>query len=238
MKTIYIATDSNDLDNTHCFPVDKISVIECNAASSAIFRSYSSGIQTDSDDFTVKILDDSFKDFCKEFVREVNFGKQPRIVVIEESTNTSFFKNVDTSSNSHALSSASTDLNVSQDANFTGNVTIDTLIKKTEIVDDDNQNATITASQVADGVLFVHTSNTGAGTFTLPDNDDLDGTVGMVFSAKDALKFYYYNDGTQTVTVTPGAGGTVKGGATVSAGGKAIILVAPTSTSTHDIYLF
>jgi len=247
MKSLYINITSDAQDGAHCFTVDKLWAIECNGTTNAVFHSYSSAVDTDADEFTIKIDSGKFKDLCREYVREVNFGKKPQIVVIDAENDVSSFKHVDTSSNSHAVATASVTISTSilNTNNFsaTGNSTFDAIIKETVIVDVDSTNATITAPQVRDGSLLVHTSVTGAGTFTLPSNDDLSGlnvlTDGqMSYSQNNALKFYYVNDGDQTVTVTAGTGGTVIGTATVTSGANATILVVPTSISTHNIYLF
>ncbi len=247
MKSLYINITSGAQDNAHCFTVDKVWAIECTGTTNAVFHSYASAIDSDADAFTIKIDSDKFKDFCNEYVREVNFGKKPQIVVIDAENDTSSFKHVNTSSNGHLVASASVTISTSNLSTTTfsagGNSTFDAIIKETVIIDDDNQNATITAPQVRDGSLLVHTSNTSAGTFTLPSNADLINTSTstggqMSFSGNNALKFYYVNDGDQTVTVTAGTGGTVIGTATVASGANATILVVPTSTTAHNIYLF
>lgn len=242
MKSLYINTTSDSQDSAHCFTIDKLWAVECTGTTNAVFHSHSSGIDSDADEFTVKIESGKFKDFCKEFVREVNFGKKPQLVVIDEENSTSSFVNVDADSTDHSQTPGTSNVSVNN-LSVNGNLTADAIIKETVIVDDDDQNATITAPQVRDGSLLVHTSNTGAGTFTLPSNDDLKSTVvatggQMSFSGNNALKFYYVNDGDQTVTVTAGTGGTVVGTATVDSGANATILVVPTSTSAHNIYLF
>ena len=242
MKSLYINTTSNAQDSAHCFTIDKLWAVECTGTTTTVFHSHSSGFDTDADEFTVKIESAKFKDFCKEFVRELNFGKKPQLVVIDEENSESSFVNVDTDSTDHGQSAATSNVSVNN-LIVSGNLTADAIIKETVIVDDDNQNATITAPQVRDGSLLVHTSNTGAGTFTLPSNADLISTVvtsggQMNFTGNNALKFYYVNDGTQEVTVTAGTGGTVIGTAAVASGANATILVVPTSSTTHNIYLF
>jgi hypothetical protein len=241
MKSLYINVTSDSQDNAHCFAVDKVWAIECTATTTAVVHAHVAGIDTDADEFTIKIESGKFKDFCKEFVKEVNFGKKPQIVVIDAQNDVSSFNHVDTASSAHSINPASTSVNSSSltavTLNVSGVTTIDALVKETVIVDKDSTDATITADEVRDGSLLVHTSVTGAGTFTLPSNTDLVGSS-LNYAANNALKFYYVNDGDQTVTVTAGTGGTVIGTATVASGANATILVVPTSTTTHNIYLF
>jgi len=246
MKSLYINVTSNAQDGAHCFTLDKLWAIECTGTTNAVFHSYASAIDSDADEFTVKIDSGKFKEFCREYVKEVNFGKKPQIVVIDAENDVSSFQNVNTSTNAHAVASSSVTISTSvlntNTLSATGNSTFDAIIKETVIIDVDSTNATITAAQVRDGSLLVHTSVTGAGTFTLPSNDDLKstGSTGgqMAYASNNALKFYYVNDGDQTVTVTAGTGGTVVGTASVVSGANATILVVPTSDSTHNIYLF
>jgi hypothetical protein len=81
----------------------------------------------------------------------------------------------------------------------------------------DAQTAAPTIAQLIGGII-IHTSVTGAGTVTVPTGTAMSaGTTGAVGTT---VKWLYYNDGNQTVTVTPATDHTLVGGTAAVTTGK------------------
>ena len=78
------------------------------------------------------------------------------------------------------------------------------------ITDIDAQSATLTIAQIRGGVI-VHTSVNGAGTITVPTGTLMSGGITGV-AVGSTVKWLYYNDGDQTVTITAGTDHTLVGG--------------------------
>jgi len=78
------------------------------------------------------------------------------------------------------------------------------------ITDINAQSATPTIAQIRGGVI-IHTSMTGAGTATVPTGTAMSaGITGVAVGS--TVKWLYYNDGDQTVTITAATGHTLVGG--------------------------
>lgn len=101
--------------------------------------------------------------------------------------------------------------------------TANTVYSKT-ITDIDAQNGTPTAAQLLGGVI-VHTSVTGAGTLTVPTGTLMSGAISGV-AVGTTIKWLYYNDGNQTVTITANTGHTLVGGAAAVTTGKHMEIIS------------
>lgn len=86
------------------------------------------------------------------------------------------------------------------------------------ITDIDAQSATPTIAQILGGVI-VHTSVTGAGTVTVPIGSAMSAGVSGV-AVGSTINWLYYNDGSQTATITAAASHTLVGGTAAVTTGK------------------
>lgn len=102
------------------------------------------------------------------------------------------------------------------------------------------QNATPTAAQMLGGVLD-HASTTGAGTCTFDTSANVDTAIaannGLAAAVGDTFMVYYNNTGNQTVTLTAGAGQTIKGTAAVPTVKNANCLFVRTGAATYLVYV-
>jgi hypothetical protein len=113
--------------------------------------------------------------------------------------------------------------------------TANTVYSKT-ITDIDAQNGTPTAAQLLGGVI-VHTSVTGAGTLTVPTGTLMSGAISGV-AVGTTIKWLYYNDGNQTVTITANTDHTLVGGtAAVTTGKHMEIISVCTAANTWKSFL-
>jgi len=104
------------------------------------------------------------------------------------------------------------------------------------ITDVDAQNAAPTIAQIRGGVI-IHTSASGAGTATVPTGTAMSaGITGVAVGS--TVKWLYYNDGNQTVTITAAADHTLVGGtAAVTTGKHMSITSVCTAANTWVTYL-
>ena len=104
------------------------------------------------------------------------------------------------------------------------------------ITDIDATNATPTIAQIRGGVI-VHTSVTGAGTATVPTGTAMSaGVAGVAIGS--TIKWLYYNDGNQTVTITAATGHTLVGGTVAVTTGKHMSITSVcTAANTWVTYL-
>ena len=104
------------------------------------------------------------------------------------------------------------------------------------ITDIDATNATPTIAQIRGGVI-VHTSVTGAGTATVPTGTAMSaGVAGVAIGS--TIKWLYYNDGNQTVTITAATGHTLEGGTVAVTTGKHMSITSVcTAANTWVTYL-
>jgi hypothetical protein len=116
-------------------------------------------------------------------------------------------------------------LKTEKDTEFNGALTATGLTKtpnpvfQQTITNIDAQNATPTIAQILGGVI-IHTSVTGAGTATVPTGALMSAGVSGV-AVGSTVRWVYYNDGNQTVTITPAASGhTLVGGTAAVTTGK------------------
>lgn len=91
-------------------------------------------------------------------------------------------------------------------------------VSQNTITDVDAQNATPTIAQILGGVI-VHTSVTGAGTVTVPTGSAMSAGISGV-AVGSTIKWLYYNDGSQTATITAASGHTLVGGTAAVTTGK------------------
>lgn len=113
----------------------------------------------------------------------------------------------------------------------TGYTVVGKLINLGALTNIATQNGTPTVAQLVGGYIN-HNSVTGAGTLTLPAGATLDGAT---FNLGTGSSFYcwYYNSGSQTVTITGASGTTVQGGtAAVTTGKSALLFFVRITTST------
>ncbi len=96
------------------------------------------------------------------------------------------------------------------------------------------QNATATAAQLLGGIVS-HSSQTGAGTFTLDTGTNISTAV-IGVSVGDSFSCLYANIGNQTVTITGDTGSTVVGTAAVGAGKNALMTFYNTGSNTWNVY--
>jgi len=134
-----------------------------------------------------------------------------------------------------AVTMAST-LVVTGATTFTGRATQPNPVFQQTITDIDTQNATPTIAQILGGII-VHTSVTGAGTATVPTGTAMSsGVTGVAVGS--TIKWLYYNDGSQTVTITAATGHTLVGGtAAVTTGKHMKITSICTAANTWVSYL-
>lgn len=98
------------------------------------------------------------------------------------------------------------------------------------------QNGTPSAAQLVGGYIN-HASTTGAGTLTVPTGSLLSsGVTGS--AAGTQFKCWYYNSGSQTVTITGDTGSTITGGtAAVTTGKSCEMLFVCTAANTWLVFL-
>lgn len=97
------------------------------------------------------------------------------------------------------------------------------------------QNGTPTAAQLIGGYIN-HASTTGAGTLTVPTGSILSAAITGV-AVGTQFKCWYYNSGSQTVTITGDTGTTITGGtAAVTTGKSAEIFFVCTATNTWLVF--
>lgn len=110
------------------------------------------------------------------------------------------------------------DLAITGSSTLTGQLFSTNPVLKQTITDVDAQNATPTIAQILGGIIR-HTSVTGAGTATVPTGTLMSGGVTGV-AVGTTIKWLYYNDGNQTVTITDATGHTLVGGTAAVTTGK------------------
>lgn len=97
------------------------------------------------------------------------------------------------------------------------------------------QNSTPTAAQLLGGIL-TQTSDTGAGTVTLPTGTNMDAALGAPTTG-DNFEVYFANlGGGQTLTLTAASGFTVVGTATIATGTNISFRCVRTGTNTWVAY--
>jgi hypothetical protein len=112
-----------------------------------------------------------------------------------------------------------------------GSATIETFT----VTDTDTQSATLAAAEILKG-LYVHTSVTGAGTFTTPTATQIVSGCNLT-ADNQCISLYYINDGDQVVTLTAGTGVTVAdAGQTIAANESAKLIFRRTGTSAVTVY--
>jgi len=118
----------------------------------------------------------------------------------------------------------------------TGNTITPNPVLNQTITDIDATNATPTIAQIRGGVI-VHTSVTGAGTATVPTGTAMSaGVAGVAIGS--TIKWLYYNDGNQTVTITAATGHTLVGGTVAVTTGKHMSITSVcTAANTWVTYL-
>lgn len=94
--------------------------------------------------------------------------------------------------------------------------------------DVDAQNATPTAAQLLGGMI-THTSVTGAGTCTVPTGANM--SSGIASAVGSTITWLYYNDGSQTVTLTAASGHTLVGGTAAVTTGKHMLVTSRCSAT-------
>jgi hypothetical protein len=99
-----------------------------------------------------------------------------------------------------------------------GLVKVTNPVKQQAITNIDAQSASPTIAQILGGVI-VHTSVTGAGTATVPTGTAMSAGISGV-AVGSTVEWIYYNDGNQTVTITPAATHTLVGGTAAVTTGK------------------
>jgi len=120
--------------------------------------------------------------------------------------------------------------------NASGLVKVTNPVFQQTITNIDTQNATPTIAQILGGVI-IHTSVTGAGTATLPTGTAMSAGVSGV-AVGSTIKWLYYNNGSQTVTITAATGHTLVGGtAAVTTGKHMEITSICTAANTWVSYL-
>lgn len=100
----------------------------------------------------------------------------------------------------------------------TGQTSVPNIVSCNTITDIDAQNATPTIAQIIGGFVR-HTSVTGAGTATVPTGTLMSGGITGV-GVGCTVKWLYYNDGSQTVTITAATDHTLVGGTAAVTTGK------------------
>lgn len=98
------------------------------------------------------------------------------------------------------------------------------------------QNGTPSAAQLLGGYIN-HASTTGAGTLTVPTGSLLSSGIASS-AAGTQFKCWYYNSGSQTVTITGDTGSTITGGtAAVTTGKSCEMLFVCTAANTWLVFL-
>jgi hypothetical protein len=92
------------------------------------------------------------------------------------------------------------------------------VVNQNTVTNIDAQNATPTIAQILGGII-VHTSVTGAGTCTVPTGTLMSAGISGV-AVGSTVRWMYYNDGNQTVTITAADGHTLVGGTAAVTTGK------------------
>jgi len=129
----------------------------------------------------------------------------------------------------HGLNTAK-DVDISGTTTVSGAMTTSGLTKTPNVVfqqtitDVDAQNATPTIAQILGGVVR-HTSVTGAGTATVPTGTAMSAGVSGV-AVGSTIKWLYYNDGNQTVTITAATDHTLVGGTAAVTTGKHMVITS------------
>jgi len=151
-------------------------------------------------------------------------------------------KNIETSGTITASNITTTTDTFEVAATFEDAVTVegqlDTLnpVLQQTITNIDAQNATPTIANILGGIV-IHTSVTGAGTATVPTGTAMSAGVDSV-AVGSTIEWLYYNDGSQTVTITAAAGHTLVGGTAAVTTGKHMKLVSVnTAANTWVTYL-
>lgn len=96
------------------------------------------------------------------------------------------------------------------------------------------QNATLLAATVASGLLD-HTSAVGGGTLTLDTGANMD-TQFPETQVNETIECYYYNSGTQTVTIASAAGTTVLGADPIATLQGRKIIFLKTAAATYSVF--
>jgi hypothetical protein len=107
---------------------------------------------------------------------------------------------------------------LSGETTITGETTTPNPVLNQTITNVDAQNATPTIAQILGGVV-IHTSVTGAGTATVPTGTAMSAGIANV-AVGSTVKWLYYNDGSQTVTITAATDHTLVGGTAAVTTGK------------------
>lgn len=98
------------------------------------------------------------------------------------------------------------------------------------------QNGTPTAAQLIGGYIN-HASTTGAGTLTVPIGTTISSAITGV-AVGTRFRCWYYNSGSQTVTITGDTNSTITGGtAAVTTGKSCDMLFVCTATNTWLVFL-
>jgi len=136
--------------------------------------------------------------------------------------------------------SASGTNNLTGTSNLTGQVNLGATLKKVPTLGTattvlDAQSGTATIAQLLGGI-YTHNSKTGAGTLTTPTGAEISAGVADV-AVGTTFDCWYYNYGSQTVTLTAGASGvTMKGTVAVTTGKSAIMRFVNTAANTWLVY--
>lgn len=109
-------------------------------------------------------------------------------------------------------------VSLSSTLTVTGETTTPNVVFNQTITNIDAQSATPTIAQILGGVV-IHTSVTGAGTATVPTGTAMSAGVAEV-AVGSTIKWTYYNDGNQTVTITAATDHTLVGGTAAVTTGK------------------
>lgn len=113
---------------------------------------------------------------------------------------------------------------ISGETTITGETTTPNPVLNQTITDVDAQNATPTIAQILGGVV-IHTSVTGAGTATVPTGTAMSAGIANV-AVGSTVKWLYYNDGNQTVTITAATDHTLVGGTAAVTTGKHMVITS------------
>lgn len=114
------------------------------------------------------------------------------------------------------------------------------LVENLTPVDVDAQNNTLSAAQIAAGIV-VHTSTTGGGTVTTATAAQIiagSGGRGKLKKDGNSILVYYINDGDQTLTLQAGDGVTVADtGQTIATNESAVLLFRRVSATAVVCYV-
>ena len=114
------------------------------------------------------------------------------------------------------------------------------LIEALSATDVDAQNGTLSAAQIAGGIV-VHTSATGGGTVTTGTALAIiagNAGVGALKNDGECIKCYYINDGTQVLTLAGGTDVTISDtGQTIGADEAALLIFRRTSATEVTCYV-